>query len=126
MLSRWYNRGGESHETPFVATWTHGLREALRLLVLFVTAPLGLYPDSRMLRQIVPVPETAGHPREEEPMRRTTHRGLTHDPSWNALGTAAHVESSLGNVESDEHEDGSPFSGEWMASPTTPGRPHRP
>ena len=42
---------------PFVDSQVSNIVECIRLLEAFVTAPLGLYSDIKMLRESLPVPE---------------------------------------------------------------------
>jgi hypothetical protein len=69
--------------------------EGIRLLEAFVTAPLGLYSDLKMLRESLPYPEAANLVREEMVERRTAYGGLTDSPNDLILTTISSVRVSL-------------------------------
>ena len=100
---------------PFVVTQVHAIVEGIRLLETFVTAPLGLYSDIKMLRESLPFPEAANLSREELQERRTSFAALTDSPPELALGTVSTIVAALdalGNVTGDGGSDLRP---EWVA-----------
>ena len=99
--------------TPFVASRLTAIIEDLRLLEAFVTAPLGLYSDIRMLRQSIPLEEAADLPQEENQRRRLGYRTLTDDPLLVSLETMAHARSTLALLQGVRDGDGHPLSAEW-------------
>ena len=98
---------------PFIAAQVQGIIEGIRLLEAFVTAPLGLYSDIRMLRQAIPMPEAADLAQEDNQQRRIGYRGLSADPSHLALETIDHLRASLRVVGTVE-DGGSPLTSEWV------------
>ena len=80
---------------PFVAAQIRSMVEGIRLLEAFVTAPLGLYSDLKMLRESLPYPEAANLVREEMVERRTAYGGLTDRPNDLILTTISSVRVSL-------------------------------
>ena len=99
---------------PFVAALMASLVEDIRLLEAFVTAPLGLHSDIRMLRESIPVPEAGDLPQEEAQKRRLGYRTLTDDPARLALQTAEHVSSSVDILESLKESSRVPVTAEWL------------
>ena len=65
---------------PFVDSLIRQTIENLRLMEAFVTAPLGLYSDIKMLRESLPFPEAAELPRDELQRRRAEYGSLTTAP----------------------------------------------
>ena len=100
---------------PFAATQVQALIEDIRLLEAFVTAPLGLYSDLRMLRQSMELPEAADLSQEENQRRRLAYRRLTDDPLAVAHQTIEHTGTTLDILESVKEGDGAPLSAEWVA-----------
>ncbi len=98
---------------PFTAAQVQSVIEDLRLLEAFITAPLGLHSDIRMLRQSVPLPAAADLSQEENRHRRIVYRELSDDPARLALETAGHLESSLAVLEASNGAGDRPFSAEW-------------
>ena len=80
---------------PFVATQVQAVIEGIRLLETFVTAPLGLYSDIKMLRESLPFPGAGALPREEVQQRRTAYASMTDAPPELALGAIASINKSL-------------------------------
>ena len=80
---------------PFVATQTQAIIEGLRLLETFVTAPLGLYSDIKMLRQSLPFPEAKDLPREELQKRRLAYSQMSDSPQTFALDAISSLGKSL-------------------------------
>ncbi len=99
---------------PFVAAHVHTILEDIRLLKSFVTAPLGLHSDIRMLRQSIPLDEAADLSQEENQRRRLAYRALTDDPSTVALHTLEHLNNSLAILQS-TNDRGSWLNADWMA-----------
>ena len=100
---------------PFIAAQLHTLLENIRLLEAFVTAPLGLYSDLKMLRESLPYPEAANLANTEERGRRIGLRRLTDSPTRMMLDTIAHIEASLAILQSATGKDGQPLTSEWVA-----------
>ena len=100
---------------PFVAAQVQAIIEEIRLLEAFVTAPLGLYSDVRMLRQSIPLPEAAELPQQESQQRRIAYRKFTHDPAHMALQTMEHLQTALVILQSLEDGGTSPLSPEWVS-----------
>ena len=80
---------------PFVTAQIQAIIEDIRLLETFVTAPLGLYSDIKMLRESLPFPEAADLSRDETRERRTAFRDVTDSALALALGTVGSLNSSL-------------------------------
>ena len=78
--------------------------EGIRLLEAFVTAPLGLYSDLKMLRESLPYPEAANLAREEMVERRTAYGGLTDKSSDLVLSTVSSVRNSVDILETLQHD----------------------
>jgi len=98
---------------PFVAVQVQSIIEDLRLLEAFVTAPLGLHSDIRMLRQSVPLPEAADLSHDENRLRRAAYSKLSDDPARLALDMAGHLEASLAVLEASNGVADQPLSAEW-------------
>ncbi|MCH7745413.1 MAG: thiamine phosphate synthase [Chloroflexi bacterium] len=79
--------------------------EDIRLLESFVTVPLGLYSDIKMLRESLPFPEAAELSREETIERRTAFMTLTDAPLELALETMSSISNSIDIL---EHVKGDP------------------
>lgn len=97
---------------PFVAVQVKMIIENIRLLESFVTVPLGLYSDIRMLRESLPFPEAAELSREETRERRTAFMTLTKAPSELALETISSISNSIEILEM--VSDGSPLEPDWV------------
>ncbi len=98
--------------TPFVAAQVHSVVEGLRLLEAFVTAPLGLHSDIRMLRQALSLPAAADLPQQEEQQRRLAYRSLTDDPTGVAAQTLDQLDNALALMKSVREP---PLPSEWTA-----------
>ncbi len=94
---------------PFVASQVHAVVEGIRLLEFFVTAPLGLHADIKMLRESLPLAESADLSREELQQRRTAFVELTDQPRELALGVVSSVGRSLDTLALSTGAGGSPF-----------------
>jgi thiamine-phosphate diphosphorylase len=99
----------------FVAAQIASLVEDIRLLEAFVTGPLGLHSDIRMLRQSMPLPEAADLPRDEARKRRLAYGNLSGDPAQLAIRTVEHIASSVAVLEEVSDASRSPISPEWLA-----------
>ena len=100
---------------PFVASQVTAVIEGIRLLESFVTAPLGLHSDIKMLRESLPFPEAERLSREEERERRTAFTSLTDTPLELALHTVSSLGVSLDVLESAGGQGGSPLEEAWVA-----------
>ena len=80
---------------PFIAALIHSLVEDIRLLEAFVTAPLGLYSDIKMLREALPFSEAGELERSAQQERRLAYRHMTKDPPQTALAAVAHARISI-------------------------------
>ena len=81
---------------PYVEAQIHALIEGIRLLEVYVTAPLGLYSDIKMMRESLDIPEAADLARDEMVRRRQEHALLTSDHAALALEV---IESTRKTVE---------------------------
>ena len=100
---------------PFIVAQVHAIVEDIRLLEAYVTAPLGLYSDLRMLRESLPIPQAADLSREETLERRAAYGALTDTPLDMALETIASARRSLDILEMSKGEGGSPLEPSWVA-----------
>ena len=100
---------------PFVASQVHAVVEGIRLLEFFVTAPLGLHADIKMLRESLPLAESADLSREELQQRRTAFVELTDQPREMALGVVSSIGRSLDTLALSTGTGGSPFEESWVA-----------
>ncbi len=100
---------------PFVTSHLSTILEGLRLLEAFVTAPLGLHSDIKMVRQSLPFPEAADLSREEERDRRTAFSSLTDSPLELALHTISSLGVSLDVLEAAGGQGGSTLDEAWVA-----------
>jgi thiamine-phosphate pyrophosphorylase len=100
--------------TPFIAVQIRAIIEDIRLLESFVTAPLGLYSDIKMLREALPFPEAAELTREETQERRASLATLTQTPQELTLGVIASLGMSLSVIEKVKGDDGPPLEAAWL------------
>ena len=100
---------------PFAATQLRAMIESIRLLESFVTAPLGLYSDIKMLRESLPFPEAVELSREETRERRTAYANLTEAPQDLALGTISSIRSAIEILGKIGGENGSPLDAAWIS-----------
>ena len=100
---------------PYVATQVQALIEGVRLLESFVTAPLGLYSDIKMMRESLPFPEAAELSREELQKRRAAYSALTEERKSLALDTISSLSTSIDILERLRGEDGPPLETEWVS-----------
>ena len=70
---------------PYAEAQLAALIEGIRLLEVYVTAPLGLYSDIRMLRESLDVAAAADLSRENAARLRQLHAALTDDRASLAL-----------------------------------------
>ncbi len=70
---------------PYAEAQLNALIEGIRLLEVYVAAPLGLYSDLRMMRASLGVPQAADLGREESGRLRRAHAALTDDHPTLAL-----------------------------------------
>lgn len=101
--------------TPFVATQIQAIIENIRLLEVFITAPLGLYSDIKMLRESIPLSEASELSHEKLRQRRTSLSTLTELPQNLTLSTISSISTTLDALEVTKGEGGSPLTNEWMA-----------
>jgi len=80
---------------PFVANQVHAVIEEIRLLEAFITAPLGLYSDIKMMRESLPFPDAAELPREELRERRMAFGQITDSPQQLTLDTISSLRASV-------------------------------
>ena len=106
-------------QPPFIASQIRSLVEDIRLLEAFVTAPLGLYSDVKMLREALPFPEAAELQRSEQQERRLAYRNMTKDPPVTALAAVAHARASISAAEAVVSADGPVLNPEWTAQAET-------
>ena len=100
---------------PYVAAQVHALTENIRLIEAFVTAPLGLYSDIRMLREALPMEGAATLRQSESQQRRLGYRSLTDEPARLALRAAAQIEDALVTLTSVRDGDGPVLKPEWVS-----------
>ena len=104
-----------SEPVPFVASQVSAVIEGIRLLESFVTAPLGLHSDIKMLRESLPFPEAADLSREEQQERRSALATLTEAPLELALGTVGTIGAILDTLDSTRSNGGSPVDPSWVS-----------
>ncbi|MBM3933972.1 MAG: thiamine phosphate synthase [SAR202 cluster bacterium] len=97
---------------PFLAAHLSSLIANIRYLEAFVTAPLGLYSDIRMLRESVPSPEAAELSLAAQQEQRLMYRSLSSDPASLALRAVRHSQESLGIFEKSRE---SPLNADWTS-----------
>ncbi len=99
---------------PYITAQTNALLEGLRLLEVYVTAPLGLYSDIRMMRESLPFPDSNELTREEVSQRRQAHAALTDDYPALALRAIVAVRAAV-DVLADCRDDDAPVLNEsWL------------
>ncbi len=104
-----------SEPIPFVTSHVTAVLEGVRLLESFVTAPLGLHSDIKMVRQSMPFAEAADLTRDQERERRTAYGGLTDSPVELALYTISSIGLSLDVLEATAGPGRSPFEQAWVS-----------
>ena len=100
---------------PFVTSQLQTLVESIRLLETFVTAPLGLYADIRMLRESLSIPEAADLSQSEQQERRIAFRGLVQNGPDLALETIGQINTTLDILEAFKGRGDAPLSDEWIS-----------
>jgi len=80
---------------PYVEAQLQALIESIRLLEVYVTAPLGLYSDIRMMRESLDVPASADLSREETALLRQRHAALADDHASLALDAIATTRQTI-------------------------------
>ena len=100
---------------PFVSSEIRSIVEGIRLLEFFVTAPLGLHADIKMLRESLPFDDAAELSREELRARRTAFTELTDRPLELALGVVTSIGASLDSLGVASGVGGSPLETSWVA-----------
>lgn len=99
---------------PLITAQVQGIIEDIRLLEAFVTAPLGLYSDIRMLRQSIPLSEAADLTQDDTQKRRIGYRNLSDDPKRTALDTINHMVVSLNLLCTVKEDSINPLTSEWI------------
>ena len=84
---------------PFVEAQARGLVEGLRLLEVYVTAPLGLNADIRMMRESLGLPYSADLGREDGAALRRAHAALAAGADDRSALALAAVGAARGGVE---------------------------
>ena len=92
---------------PYVEAEIEALVEGIRLLEVYVTAPLGLYSDIKMMRESLNLPQASDLSREETVRRRQAHATLTDDYPALALQAILCVRGSVEMLGSTS-QDGQP------------------
>ena len=100
---------------PFVESQVSNLVECIRLLEAFVTAPLGLYSDIKMLRESLSVPEAAGLTQPATRQRRIAYKALAEDPNRMALQAVGIMNDTLDALDGVRDAGDLPFSADWPA-----------
>ena len=100
---------------PFLDSHLRTAIEDIRLLEAYVTAPLGLYSDLRMLRESAGLPHAADLPREEAQRRRMAYGTLTETPLEMALHAVSSVRRSLDILEMAKGLDEAHPGSSWTA-----------
>ena len=99
---------------PFIASLHSNIVEDIRLLEIFVTAPLGLHSDIKMLRESLGLEGTDDLQQPESRARRTSFRSITKDAPSLALGTIRHLIQALHSLQALDTEAIAPVTTEWI------------
>ena len=99
---------------PYIAAQTSALVEGIRLLEVYVTAPLGLYSDLKMMRESLPFPEAKELTREQVSQRRQAHATLTEDYPALALQAILAVRATVVTLEGSRDNGASVLDGSWL------------
>ncbi len=91
--------------SPFISIQIRSLIEHIRLLEAFVTTPIGLHADIKMLREAMPFADADDLPRDQLRKRRNDYSRLSEDSRDLALKVVASMNASLNVIES-VHQDG--------------------
>ena len=98
---------------PFVSTQVQAVIEGIRLLEAFVTAPLGLHSDIKMLRESLSLPEAAELSRDEQRERRIAYGAFAQEPMKLVLDAMSYVNDSLDILAQLKDVD-RPFDSDWI------------
>lgn len=99
---------------PFIESLHSNIVEDIRLLEVFVTSPLGLHSDIKMLRESLEVEGTDDLQQPESQARRTSFRSITKDAPSLALGTIRHLGQALQSLRAFDTEAIAPITPEWI------------
>jgi thiamine-phosphate pyrophosphorylase len=99
---------------PYIAAQTSALVEGIRLLEVYVTAPLGLYSDLKMMRESLPFAEANELTREETSSRRQAHATLTEDYPDLALRAILAVRAAVGTLEGSRDNGATILDESWL------------
>ena len=99
---------------PFVESLHKSIVEDIRLLEVFVTAPLGLYSDVKMLRESLKLDGTEDLSQPDSMERRTSFRSITKDGPGLALGTIGHLSQALDSLDAFDGAAIAPVTSEWI------------
>ena len=100
---------------PFVGAQIQAVVEGIRLLESYVTAPLGLYSDIKMLRESMPYPEAGELSRDETRTRRLASLELTDDPLALALDVVSSIRQALATLQGIRSGDAPPLAEAWLS-----------
>ena len=99
---------------PYIAAQTNALVEGIRLLEVYVTAPLGLYSDIKMMRESLPFREANELTREEISQRRQAHATLTGDYPALALKAVLAVRATVDTLEGSRENGAAVLDESWL------------
>ena len=91
--------GASRSMNPFVAVQVQSAIEDIRFLEAFITAPLGLYSDIKMLRESLPFPEAAEVSRDELRQRRAAVGLITESPQQLTLAAISSLRAAVDILE---------------------------
>ena len=100
---------------PFIAAQIHALNENIHLLEAFVTTPVELSSEIRLLRESLPVVDTGELPQLERQQRHLAYHGLTAQPLRLALKAATQIYDVLGTLTSLRDSEGLILRTEWVS-----------
>lgn len=99
---------------PYTQAQSTALIEGIRLLEVFITAPLGLYSDIKMMRESLPFPESGDLTREQSSGRRQAHAQLTDDHPALAVRAIESVRATVGTLAAVRDSDSSALDKSWL------------
>ena len=99
---------------PYIAAQISALVEGIRLLEVYVTAPLGLYSDLKMMRESLPFPEAKELTREEISQRRQAHATLTEDYPDLALKAIRALRATVDTLEGSREDGATVLDESWL------------
>ena len=99
---------------PYIQAQVNALVEGIRLLEVFITAPLGLYSDIKMMRESLPFPESGDLTREQTTERRQAHARLTDDYQALAVDAIASVRATVGTLAAVRDGEGPVLDESWL------------